>query len=95
MLYKSLLAHGKFKFSFWNFLEFFPPNIFNPQLVESADEEPLDMESQLYAKMLHMVPVIVVIFFFLLICTSTMNMHSSPNNKKFIKDEQTFQRWEI
>lgn len=39
----------KFKFcllgTFWNF---FPPNIFDLQLVESTDVEPTDTKSQLY-----------------------------------------------
>ena len=41
-------AHGKFKFAFWNFLEFFSLNIFNLQLVESVDMELTDIESRLY-----------------------------------------------
>lgn len=35
-------------FAFWNFVEFFPPNIYNLQLVESTDEEFTDMKGWLY-----------------------------------------------
>ena len=35
-------------FAFWNVLEFFFPNIFNLQLVEFLDVEPMDMEGQMY-----------------------------------------------
>lgn len=45
--------HSKFKFDFWNFLEFFFPSIFNPWLVEFEDAEPaevkpVDVEGPLY-----------------------------------------------
>lgn len=32
------------RFAFWNFLEFFPQNIFNQWLVESKDTKPMGME---------------------------------------------------
>ena len=34
--------------AFWNFLEFFPPNIFSPWLIKFVDAEPVDTEGQLY-----------------------------------------------
>ena len=50
MLYKQLQACGKFKFCFWNFLEFFFFfNIFDPQLVESTNAEPKEMVGRLYS----------------------------------------------
>ena len=46
MLCKLLLAHGKFRFCFWNFLEL---NIyFSLQLVESLDVELMDTDGQLH-----------------------------------------------
>lgn len=44
MLYKQLLVYDKFKICFWNSL---PPNALDLLLVESADGESMDMESQL------------------------------------------------
>ena len=40
MVCKYLPAHSNSSFVFWNFLDFFFPNIFILQLVESADEGP-------------------------------------------------------
>lgn len=40
-------------FAFWNALEFFFLNIFDPSLVESANAEPWDMEGQLFGKLLN------------------------------------------
>ena len=40
MVCKYLPAHSNSSFAFGNFLDFFSPNIFVLQLVESADEEP-------------------------------------------------------
>ena len=36
---------------------------------------------------------LIAIFFFLLIYISVTNMHSFDNDKKLMKDEQTFLRW--
>ena len=44
MLCTWLSVCSKFKFCFWNFLDFFPPNILNLWLVESFIREPMDME---------------------------------------------------
>ena len=35
-------------FAFWNFLELFFKNVFDPWLIESMDANPVDTESQLY-----------------------------------------------
>lgn len=35
-------------FALWNFMQFFSPNIFKPQLVESFGNIPVDKEDQLY-----------------------------------------------
>ena len=45
MLCKELAGCGKLKFCFLRF--FFPSDIFNPWLVESADAKPMDMEGGL------------------------------------------------
>ena len=50
---KQLPVQGKFKFAFWNFLDFifcsfFLYHIFHLRLVESVDPEYVDMESQIY-----------------------------------------------
>ena len=47
---KQLPVQGKFKFAFWNFLDFFFffYHIFHLRLVESVDPEYVDMESQMY-----------------------------------------------
>ena len=42
-----MLAQGRFNFSFWNFLDFFP-NIFGLWLVNLEETRPMDMEAQLY-----------------------------------------------
>ena len=44
---KQLPVQGKFKFAFWNFLDFFFHHIFHLRLVESGDPEYGDMESQM------------------------------------------------
>ena len=38
---------GNSSFAFWNFLEFFFSNIFNPWMVESTDGEPTDTQGRL------------------------------------------------
>ena len=40
MLGKQLARHGKFKVCFLELSEFFPPNIFNPRLVELQMQTP-------------------------------------------------------
>ena len=49
------LAYSKFKFCFLELCRNFFPNIFNPQLVESTDMEPSDMESRLHTMLLVLV----------------------------------------
>ena len=38
------MINSNSNFAFWNFLDFFFPNIFNLWFVESIDAEPVDME---------------------------------------------------
>lgn len=48
MLCKRLLEHSEFKFAFWNFMEFFLPNILDLHLVESTNAEHTDTEGGVY-----------------------------------------------
>ena len=49
-LCKQLPGSAKLKFCFLELSGVFSPDIFNPQLVESMDWEPVDKESQLYGR---------------------------------------------